>query len=97
MQKCGVLVGPDMHRRHHQTYDEGFPILSGLTDKPVTFLFRLKFPGQQWLWLTLFLAMVFGGLAGMSALVLPLYDAAADACTRSFVEGGTLFAKAVSA
>ncbi len=85
MQRCGLLVPPEMHRRHHQTFDEGFPILSGLSDVPITALFRLKLPGQQWVWLSLFLAMVFGGLAAVSALVLPLYDAAARAIDESAV------------
>lgn len=85
MQRWGLLVTPEMHRRHHQTYDEGFPILSGISDRLVTPIFRLKLPGQQWAWLVLFVAMIFGGLSAMSAIVLPLYDAGAAIC-RHFIE-----------
>jgi len=29
VQRLGLMVSPDTHRRHHKTYDQGFPILSG--------------------------------------------------------------------
>lgn len=58
----------------------------------MTYLFRLQLPGQQWMWLALFLAMVFGGLAGMSALILPLYDAGARVLAEAVAGAG---AKAV--
>jgi hypothetical protein len=29
LQDLGLMVTPDTHRRHHKTYDQGFPILSG--------------------------------------------------------------------
>jgi hypothetical protein len=95
LQKWGLLVSEEMHRAHHRTFDEGFPILSGLSDAPVTALFRLGLPGQQYFWLVLFLAMIFGGLAAVSALVLPLYDAAARVIAVAVDEGG--LAKVASA
>jgi hypothetical protein len=91
LQRWKLLVPAEMHRLHHQTYDEGFPILSGLCDGPITALFRLKFPGQQWVFLSLFLAMIFGGLSAMSAIVLPAYDAVGAAGAR-FLEGKGLAA-----
>ena len=71
-QRLGLMLEPDTHRRHHKTYDQGFPILVGWCDALVTFLFQ-KVVGPQWIWLALFLAMTFGGIVVVAALYLPLF------------------------
>ncbi|TFJ81437.1 hypothetical protein NSK_007398 [Nannochloropsis salina CCMP1776] len=71
LQDLGLMVTPDTHRRHHKTYDQGFPILSGWSDAPVTFLYQYVVP-SQWVWLAMFVLLTFGGIAGLIRLYLPL-------------------------
>lgn len=72
LQRLGLMVAPDTHRRHHKTYDQGFPILSGWCDAPITFLFQ-HIVSSQWIWLSAFLLLTFGGIAGVARLYLPVF------------------------
>jgi len=49
-QSLGALVSPILHKAHHTTYDDGFPILSGVT-APVVSAFNHWVPNRYlWLW-----------------------------------------------
>ena len=48
-QSVGILVPPKLHKAHHTTYDDGFPILSGVT-APLVGAFNAWVPGRYpWL------------------------------------------------
>jgi hypothetical protein len=51
-QSVGFLVSPKMHKAHHTTYDDGFPILSGVT-APVVGVFNTLVP-NRYPWLVAF-------------------------------------------
>jgi palmitoyl-[glycerolipid] 3-(E)-desaturase len=58
LQNWGILVSPKLHRAHHTTYDDGFPILSGLTAPLVKFL-NTNMPNRH-IWFVLFFVMSLG-------------------------------------
>jgi len=61
LQDCGLLVSEQLHRRHHQTFDIGFPVLSGLSEPVINFV-RAWVCANEWVWLVGFLGMTLGGL-----------------------------------
>ena len=51
-QAGGLLVSPVLHKAHHTTYDDGFPILSGVT-APLVALLNKAVPNRH-VWLAAF-------------------------------------------
>eukprot|EP00386_Alphamonas_edax_P012640 GDKI01039365.1.p1 GENE.GDKI01039365.1~~GDKI01039365.1.p1 ORF type:complete len:285 (+),score=72.77 GDKI01039365.1:89-943(+) len=56
-QKYGILVSPEMHRDHHTTYNDGFPILSGFSAPLVAYM--CKIVPDRHVWLAGFLLLSF--------------------------------------
>ena len=57
-QRAGLLVAPELHKAHHTTYDDGFPILSGLTAPAIGAL--NKAVPSRYAWLALFAVLSLG-------------------------------------
>jgi hypothetical protein len=51
-QSVGLFVSPALHNAHHRTYDDGFPILNGLT-APLIKAMNYLFPDKR-IWLGIF-------------------------------------------
>ena len=54
-QSVGALVSPKLHKAHHTSYDDGFPILSGATTRVVGF-FNWAVP-NRYPWLAAFVVL----------------------------------------
>jgi len=48
-QRIGLLLPPEVHAAHHRTYDDGFPILNGITLNFVRGLRRVMPDPRAWL------------------------------------------------
>ena len=75
-QRIGLLLPPEVHQGHHTSYDDGFPILNGLTLNLVRGLRRVM-PDPR-AWLVLFAVLSLGDVYALThimtrALNLPLY------------------------
>jgi len=57
-QRAGLLVDPALHKEHHATYDDAFPILNGVT-APLIRAMNRAMP-SRYAWLALFAAMSLG-------------------------------------
>ena len=57
-QRAGLLLDPELHKAHHASYDDGFPILSGLT-APLVAALTKAVPSRA-AWLVLFAALSLG-------------------------------------
>ena len=55
LQRRHILIPPALHQVHHKTYDTTFPVLSGLSCRPIQWL--LKVVPNQWVWLATFLLL----------------------------------------
>ncbi len=60
LQDWGLLVSESLHRQHHQTFDAGFPVLSGLSDPLINYLHAKV--TNQWVWLAAFVGLTLGGV-----------------------------------
>ena len=54
-QNNGLLVSPALHKEHHTTYEDGFPILSGVTAPLIGFLNK-NIPDRR-VWLAAFVVL----------------------------------------
>jgi len=75
-QSVGLLLAPETHSMHHRTYDDGFPILNGITLPLIRFL-RAIMPDNR-IWLGLFVLLSFTDTYVLThcltkALGLPIY------------------------
>lgn len=64
LQRAGVMVSPQEHGRHHQTYDDNFCIGSGVCNPLVSWCTR-TLPANKYFWLASFLLC-----AGLDVVVL---------------------------
>ena len=55
LQARHILIPPKVHQTHHKTHDRSFPVLSGLSRRPIEWL--LKLIPNQWVWLVTFLLL----------------------------------------
>ncbi len=69
-QGLGVFVKPSLHNAHHRTYDDGFPILNGITTPLITWM-NVNIP-NRYVWLALFAVMSFGDVIFMTYLAKAL-------------------------
>ena len=76
-QAAGLLVAPALHNEHHATYDDGFPILSGLT-APLIGAMNKAMPDRR-LWLALFAIMSIGDVFVLERLMTAAFRAAGAA------------------
>jgi hypothetical protein len=56
-QKVGFLVSPALHKVHHTDYNDGFPILSGVTAPLISALIKVMPNRYAWLALFIFLTL----------------------------------------
>jgi hypothetical protein len=75
-QSAGVLLAPETHAMHHRTYDDGFPILNGITLPLIRFM-RAILPDNR-IWLGLFALLSFTDTYVLTHLLtkilgLPIY------------------------
>ncbi|EKU21687.1 kua-ubiquitin conjugating enzyme hybrid localization domain-containing protein [Nannochloropsis gaditana CCMP526] len=73
LQDRGFLVSEALHRRHHQTFDVGFPVLSGLSEPVINFV-RAKVCANQWVWLAAFILMTLAGLPCIISVNMRLWE-----------------------
>ena len=57
-QAVGLLVSPAMHKEHHTTYNDAFPILNGLTAPLIAAL--VKAVPNKHVWLLAFVVLSLG-------------------------------------
>lgn len=74
-QRHGLLLAPAAHRRHHETYDCEFPILSGFSSPLLEVLVKgCRKAGLAHIWLVLFVGLSFGLTAMCTALACVVSD-----------------------
>jgi hypothetical protein len=73
LQRRQLLIPPAVHQVHHKSYDTTFPVLSGLSRKPIDWL--LKLVPNQWVWLATFLLLTAFDLVLFTMILetLPLF------------------------
>ena len=76
-QNAGLLVSPALHKEHHTTYDDGFPILSGVTAPLISFLNK-TLPDRR-IWLVVFAILSLSDVWVLHKLLnaMPFFAAAA--------------------
>jgi hypothetical protein len=60
-QNIGFLVSPRLHHLHHTVYDDGFPILSGITAPLISWMNKVM-PDRR-AWLALFVVLSLSDIA----------------------------------
>lgn len=77
-QSCGLLVSPDLHKEHHTTYNDGFPILSGVT-APLIGLLNAWIP-NKYVWLAIFAVSSFADVWALKHLVSAAFTSLGLVC-----------------
>ena len=57
MQRHGLLLDPELHREHHRYYQDGFPILNGVSSPLLTYAFH-AIPNKH-IWLAILTLLTF--------------------------------------